>query len=134
MGWYGTQCATRAELIRELTAPEKSESTGIERKVLAYSTAGNILWSVWEITCPDGDKVRHIGCDLLRPSKDGWGYKPMTEEDGPVYYTCPLKYLEMVPEKRPEWRAQVREYWAKRKERLAARRALKAKTGKVAHV
>lgn len=134
MGWYGTQCATRAELIRELTAPEKSESTGKERKVLAYSTAGNILWSVWEVTAPGADTRRIIKCDLLARVSDGWGYKPMSEEAHPFYYTCPLKYLEMVPEKRPEWRAQVRGYWAKRKERLAARRALKAKTGEVAHV
>ena len=127
MGWYFEYGASRADVIRRLTAPQKNEETGWERKPLKFSTAGNVLWVVWEITCPNGDKVRHIGCDLLRPSKDGWGYKPMDEDMEPCYYSCPLSYLDMVPGGRPEWRAKVRAYWEQRKARSVERRARKAR-------
>jgi hypothetical protein len=136
MGWYYTGSASRADLIRELTAPQQSESTGWERRALRFCTAGNVLWTVWEITAPgDGSTHLHIGCDLLHRSSDGWGHKPMCEDDEPCYYTCPLAYLEMVPDSkgRPEWRAKVRAYWKKRRERAAQRRERKARMMGAAH-
>jgi hypothetical protein len=37
----------------------------------------------------------------------------MSEQVHPYYYSCPLAYLDMVPEvKCEEWRALVREYHA----------------------
>jgi len=130
MGWYYTYGASRADLIRELTESRKSEETGWERKALTFCTAGNVLWTVWEITQPDGSSNRHIGCDLLHRSKEGWGYKPMDEDMEPCYYTCPLAYLELVPDSqgRPEWRTKVRAYWAQRQARMATRRARKARS------
>jgi hypothetical protein len=123
MGWYFKYGASRADVIRKLTAPQKNEETGWERKPLKFSTAGNVLWTVEEITAAtDGSKSRIIGCYLLQRSQEGWGYKPMTEEDGPVYYTCPLSYLEIAEELDPKWREHVREYWKKRRQRQQERR------------
>lgn len=47
-----------------------------------------------------------------------WGYKPMGEESGPNQVTCPLKFLDMVPDPggfATGWREKVRRYWASRK-------------------
>lgn len=131
MGWHYTDGASRADLIRELTAPQKNEKTGWARKALKYCTAGNVLWTVWEITGADGVTRRHIGCDLLHRSSTGWGHKPMDEFFQPCYYTCPLSYFELVPDSQgcPEWRAKVRAYWEKRNRSMKVRRALARKLG-----
>jgi hypothetical protein len=43
----------------------------------------------------------------------------MEESMGPCYYSCPLKYLDLVPEPdnryAKEWRIKVRAYHARRK-------------------
>ena len=43
----------------------------------------------------------------------------MCEGDGPYYYSCPLKYLSMVPEQNAEWRRIVREHHARRTRRFS---------------
>ena len=121
MGWYYTHGQSRKLLITELTA-SGTNTNGVIRNCLAHASVGyNILWTVWEITTAGGAKHRYIGCDLLHRSGDGWGYKPMDESVGPCYWTCPLKYLAMVPVVNAEWRAGVVDYWKKR----AARRNVK---------
>jgi hypothetical protein len=53
-----------------------------------------------------------------------WGHKPMSEEMHPYTYSCPLKFLDMVPSRCWEWRLKVMGYWAARE----YRRARKAET------
>ncbi len=104
MGWYFTNGATRSELIRELTEPRTDGAT----KCLRKYASGNTLWTVWE-----GPSGRWIGCDLLVKSRDGWGHKPMEESMGPCEVSCPLAFLEDVPEVASEdWRERVRRFHA----------------------
>ena len=121
MGWsFSTAWRTRKDLISELTETEKSAER--TRTSLAHCLRGNVLWSVWAITYTDERPTRrYIGCDLLQNGgkDEGWGYKDMCEAVHPYYYTCPLKYLDMVPEvASPDWRAEVIKQHAIRNTRL----------------
>lgn len=103
MGWYYTYGATRRDVIRELT---ENRSAIVERR----ACVGNVLWTV-----EHNLSGRWIGCYLLsRGTGDGWGHKPMSEAMGPYYYSCPLSFLDAVPEADAAWRARVREYHASR--------------------
>lgn len=108
MGWLFTQGQTRRALIEELTEAETT-AEGSFRRCLKHTLRGNVLWTVWEITRTNGSMWRYIGCDLLQCDKGyGWGYKDLTEADGPFYYSCPPAYLDLVPEANAEWRETVR--------------------------
>jgi hypothetical protein len=52
---------------------------------------------------------------------EGWGYKDLDESMGPYYFSCPLKYLDMVPIDRyggnAEWRAGVVAYHERQREK-----------------
>lgn len=127
MGWYYGYNQTRASVIEELTPAEKV-SEGGTFKTLRKFTSGNTLWTVHETTLNGAEPERWIGCYLLsRGTGDGWGYKPMEESMHPYYYSCPLAFLDEVPETsrgaNPKWREGVRKYHAERNARLAARRA-----------
>jgi hypothetical protein len=112
MGWLFTQGQTRPQLIARLTRTETNADTGRTRICLSHCIRGNVLWTVWTIRNADGSEhVRYIGCDLMAKEFDyGWGYKDLEESSYPYYFSCPLSYLDMVPEACPEWRAQVRRY------------------------
>jgi hypothetical protein len=103
-----------------------------KKKCLTKCMRGRItgtLYSVWEHTLTrkaDASTVhtyRFIRVDLIMGSrvKGGgyeWGYKGMTESCGPCEVSCPLKYLDMVPDPggyATGWREKVREWHAKRK-------------------
>ncbi len=117
MGWSFIDQQSRQGLIAHLTRSESSN--GIARQCLRHCSSGNVLWTVWEVTGPEAQVQRYIGCDLLACQRGlGWGYKDMCESMGPCYYTCPLAYLEMVPEANAEWRIQVRAYHAARARRV----------------
>lgn len=107
MGWlFSSSWASRKDLIKELTATESNETR--TRTCLAHCLRGNVLWTVWEITYPTLEPRRYIGCDLLQKVSGDWGYKDLYESCGPFYWTCPPKYLEMVPEvANQEWRDEV---------------------------
>ncbi|MGK2927659.1 MAG: hypothetical protein ACSLE2_18755 [Lysobacterales bacterium] len=112
MGWYFSN-ASKSDLIKELT----SESIGAEwtRTTIAHAVRGSVLWTVNQVSRLNGQESRlFIGCDLLQKSGGYWGHKPLSEEDGPYYYSCPLKYLDMVPVQNADWRVKVREYHARR--------------------
>ena len=67
------------------THPIKSNTRRAPGTV-GHTTRGNVLWTVWEITRLDGDRVRYIGCDLLSHEKGyGWGYTDMEESMYPYY-------------------------------------------------
>lgn len=121
MGWDFTLGASRADVIRDRTKRWESESQVAECE--AHCTRGNVLWTVWEHTDKATCEVtRYIGCDLLQGQKGyGWGYKDMCESMHPYYYTCPERYLDLVPVACEEWREMVR--------KRAADRRRKVKTG-----
>jgi hypothetical protein len=117
MGWSYTQNATRADVIRKLTAPSSSLAT------LKSTVVGNALWAVQQT--PDGE--RFIALYLLQGDKGyGWGYKGMTESAGPYTYSCPLNYFTLVPEApndyARDWREKVKQYHQEKR----SVRALKA--------
>ena len=117
MGWFFSN-ASKSDLIKELI----SESAGADwtRTTIAYAVRGSVLWTVNQMSRRDGSETRlFIACDLIQKSGEYWGHKPLCEEDGPYYYSCPLKYLDMVPVQNAEWREKVREYHARRTRRFS---------------
>ncbi len=112
MGWVYRKCS-KQELIDELLAGEG--------KVLAHAVRGRILWTVKQIQSTDdgGTSSIFIGCDLLQRDGEWWGYKEMDEAVGPYYYTGPLKFLSLAPERNPVWREEVRKYHAARSRRVS---------------
>jgi len=48
-----------------------------------------------------------IGCHLLESEGREWGYKFLVEAEHPYYYSCPLRYLDMAPQRCATWRARV---------------------------
>jgi hypothetical protein len=142
MGWLFKCNYTRRELIAERTKGwERTNPDGllITSRCLAHCYRGGmfsgVLWSVWERTfARNGEEAeptqRWIQCDLLRHQRDyGWGYKDLEESCGPYYYSCPLKYLRMVPidqySGNASWREQVVLHHQRSAEKRRARRAAK---------
>lgn len=116
MGWFFSQNDSKADLIKSLVSP----SAGAEwtRTTIAHAVRGSVLWTVNQIS--DGSETRvFIGCDLMEKNGEYWGHKPLCEEDGPYYYSCPLKYLSMAPEQNAEWREKVRKYHNQRARRFS---------------
>ena len=131
MGWLFRHC-TRKELIAERAkdwSRDGAEGVTVTSSCLAHCYRGNVysgvLWAVWERTFIRNDEhvqpaERWITCDLLRYQRDsGWGYKDMQESEHPYYYSCPQKYLNLVPLGQyggnAEWRDQVQSHHDQRK-------------------
>lgn len=120
MGWlYG--CDDRKSLVEHLTK-DATWSNGTKFRTLAKFFSGSDLWAVQETETPDGTVDRFIILYMLRNSGFGynrqWGYKDVSESMGPCAKTCPVKFLDMVPDPggyATEWRKEVREYWASRR-------------------
>ena len=120
MGWTFSNW-TRAELIEHLTQPGETDTARYE--TLRFAIRGDVLWQVIRYTSKEPAVIEMvadhsfniIGCTLLERSSGWWGYKAMVEQAHPYYYSCPLKYLAMAPERCPEWREGVREYHAGRR-------------------
>lgn len=109
MGWLFGYHQTRKDLIERLTTSEPHNGLAC----LAHAVRGNVLWTVWEKTPDDGGPQRRfIGCDLMASDKGSWGYKGLCESMELCYYTCPLKFLDMVPPTSEAWREQVRAHHA----------------------
>jgi hypothetical protein len=141
MGWLFTRGSTRADQIVKLTKDrERTTAVGITVKdvCLAHCYRGGslsgVLWTVWERAFESRDDVdrpaeRWITCDLLQYKAGfGWGYGEADERSFPLYFSCPLKYLEMVPIDQyggnAAWRQEVRNYHALgAEERLSRRKA-----------
>lgn len=141
MGWLFKCGATRRDLIEERI--ESWETTSgemlVQSSCLAHCYRGGhfsgVLWSVWERTfTTDGAEAqpteRWIQCDLLQYQRDyGWGYKDMEESMGPYYYSCPKKYLDMVPLDRyggnAEWREEVKRHHQRQAEKRKQKAASK---------
>jgi len=110
MGWLFTHGASRHDIISNLVQPEENETRRWE--TVAHCLRGNVLWSVIKLTKKaENITETFIGCHLLDKSTGvGWGYKNLCESIGPLYYTCPLKYLEMAPVANQSWRDDVIAY------------------------
>ncbi len=124
MGWYFSR-QSKSDLVQELIAPQESHVASI--KTIAHTLCGDVLWSVTEFTAKrpnvhpeleSGESLRFIRCDLLQSSDGEWGYKPMDESMHPYYYSCPLSYLELAPERSREWREGVRAHHAQQRTTL----------------
>lgn len=131
MGWLFRPGSTRKGMIAErVKGWEVTKPTGVIVKTtcIAHCYRGGVfkgvLWTVWERTFEHAQPTeRWIGCDLLEYSKadEGWGHKDMEEGMHPYFYSCPLKYLALVPVVASEdWRAGVREYHARQMEKRLA--------------
>jgi hypothetical protein len=144
MGWLFKSGNTRRDIIEENTKGwerTNEDGTRIKSVCLAHCYRGGVfsgvLWSVWERTFVKDDQQveptqRWIVCDLLRYQKDyGWGYKDMEESMHPYFYSCPLKYLDLVPIEQfgghAEWRELVRSYHARITEKRRARKAARSR-------
>jgi hypothetical protein len=111
---------TRDQLIRELTATEDTERSRIE--VIDHSLVGNVLWTVVRVTAKQagvlglapGESATLIGCHLLESEGREWGYKSLDEAEHPYYYSCPLRYLDMAPQRCATWRARVHAFHQQR--------------------
>jgi hypothetical protein len=140
MGWLYPLGVNRKELIAQRAEgwEHRSGEMLVNSTCLKHCYRGGVfsgvLWSVWERTfTQDGGEVRPserwIQCDLLRCDQGEWGYKDLTEAEHPFYYSCPLKYLEMVPIDRyggnAEWREGVKRHHQRQAEKRKQRGASK---------
>ena len=138
MGWTYPNGATRQSLIEDRIKSWERDINGITVKATCLASCfrggrfSGILWAVWEQTFEkDGTQVeaerRWITCDMIGCHSKEWGYKDMSEACGPFYYSCPLKYLDLVPLDRyggnSSWRQQVREHHARQREKRQRRRS-----------
>ena len=138
MGWLFKAGYSRSDIIADNTKGwerTKDDGTVIKSECLAHCYRGGVfsgvLWSVWEHTfVKNGTQAspaqRFILCDLLRYVDGEWGCKDMDESMYPYYYSCPLKYLDMVPIERfgghLEWRDLVRKHHTQVTEKRRARK------------
>ena len=117
----------------------KSYTNKAAHECAAHCYRGNsyrgVLWSVWVISDPATKEVldSFIGCDILEYRGGEWGIKSLCESSGPYYFSCPLKYLDMVPvpdsKYAPEWREKVRAYHAEHNKKLTKGATYKAAPG-----
>jgi hypothetical protein len=137
MGWYFNDGGSRKDLIAGLVEGRtfsRPDGVLVKTKCLAHCYRGGVfsgvLWTVFQRQYLRDEQEaeptqRWIGCDLLQCYKGDWGYKPITESMGPMFYSVPLSYLKLVPIEsfggNEEWRSQVIEYHS----RQAAKRRLK---------
>ena len=139
MGWLFKQGFTRRAMIGDRTNSwdhVAEDGTLVRSVCLAHCYRGGVwsgvLWTVWERTFSRGGQLakpveRWIGCDLLRYETNyGWGYKDMEESMGPIYYSCPLGYLDLVPIEQfggnAKWREAVRSHHEQRQVKRQERR------------
>jgi hypothetical protein len=111
MGWIFATFEYRQALIDELTQSYESENAF--HTCVEYKSMPGIVWAVWEqVDKHTGKASRYITCYLIKGKIPNVGYKAMDESMGPCYYSCPLEYLDMVPEPQSKysegWRDKVR--------------------------
>lgn len=118
MGWsFNCSPSRLKDELADLTSDESCErlnASGVlekhVRKCLAHkyffdNPGAGRLWTVWEYWNENqwgrvlGQKTRYIGYDLIQCKARCWGHKGMTSESGVGDVSCPIKYLEMVPER-----------------------------------
>lgn len=88
MGWYGTPGATKEDVVAEI-------QTRLDGRIIDQAIThegGNTC--LWVALRSQHDKHR-TGIMLYLVSKSGgcWGYKPISEDMEPYYYSCPRRLL-----------------------------------------
>jgi hypothetical protein len=120
MGWIFYPLS-RSALIQKLVRAQETEEGRVE--IIDHEVCDNVLWSVVELTAKvegvfkdlaPGQSRRIIRCDLLSPYGGEWGFKSMEEAMHPCYYSCPLRFLDMVPKACSAWRLLVHAWHANR--------------------
>lgn len=119
MGWtfeYALGSRLREFLQRRAAGWDHTEESGrrhqavcLAHKYAMHNPGSGSLWKVMETTIyrPDGSvesRERWIALDMVRwggGRELGWGYKDVEASMGVYDLSCPLKYLEMVPEPKP---------------------------------
>lgn len=113
MGWM-SGWNSRSELVNHLTDPQKWEKDGQqhELRVVKKCFRGNNLWTIVERFVDGKQTDKFIILFMLRRFDQGdWGYKDVDESMGPVYYNCPVSWLDEVPDPGSHataWREEVR--------------------------
>lgn len=132
MGWlYNTYPQSKDSYVKEILDRDFGASSRFT--LLDHSLRGSCLWVLVQ---PDGHEPQ-IGLFLLQRGSDGcWGHKDMDEGSGPYYYSCPLRWLELVPEppcpvdghrgSRRSWRDFVRDH---HKQQAAGRKRVRPSVG-----
>lgn len=134
MGWDFTRGASKTDIVAELVKDQPRQLARtwsnkdqkiidldyeMEVKTVAHKVVRNTLWAVREqikYKKEGEERFRYILCCLLQNKRGyGWGYKDMSEMEGPFYYDCPLEFLDMAPVACEPWRVKVREYHASRR-------------------
>jgi hypothetical protein len=121
MGWsFKTRPTALKDEIQELTKGWEYTENGntVKTSCIAHCWRGGKfkgnLWVVFEkVHSNNGVEVkreRFIALFLMKYNS-GWGYKDITEDMGPCELSCPISYLEMVPDPggyATAWREKVR--------------------------
>lgn len=116
MGWvFHVTDYGRDAFIKERTANEDTSSVSWE--CIAFADKGSRLWKVIRRTViATGESTTFIALDLIKKARgQGWGYKDMSEYEGPAYYDCPKRLLDLAPlpsdanEYAVEWRKELAE-------------------------
>ena len=114
MGTFYKTGATKADVVREITAPYHSD-TGSVYRTLKHKVVDDALYAVKEATAPDGSTGTNIVVYVLSQHHGSWGYKPMDECMHPYWYACPFSFLKLAPVTSQAWRDGVKEYHAAKK-------------------
>lgn len=138
MGWlFGWN--TRKELVDHVT--ETFENDMQRTTCIRKFFSGNNMWTVWErqSKAASTDVERFIVVFLILGGNNctngrgyGWGYKDVSEEMGPCEVTCPLAFLDMVPDPggyATAWRERVRAHHARRNQKLTVGQTIKLTNG-----
>ena len=120
MGWlYGWD--SKQELIENSIDPREYATA----KILKHRLVGNHLWMALKNKGYSQEPWATIYLHLIACDQGRWGYKDMTESAGPSYYDCPMSIIKLVEsteggeppnEYASRWRAECREYAARKKE------------------
>lgn len=94
MGWSFLQAAFNRKCLDRFLRKELAQEWGTDTK---FTTVGNHLW----VLRPPlfGSKSWRIALYLLAGSRktgEGWGFKSMSEDAGPFYYTCPPRLMKLA--------------------------------------
>ncbi len=143
MGWLFKSGYSRKDMIEEQVRNWQAtnpDGTTITTTCLAHCYRGGVfsgvLWAIWERTFTRDDQQieptqRWITCDLLRYEQGEWGVKGLEEAMHPYFYSCPLKYLDLVPLDEyggsAEWRELVRSWHARQAVKRHNRRAARSR-------
>jgi len=126
MGWT-TGYTSRKEVVETVT--EAWENDMRRTECIRKFFSGNNLWCVFEqrSKAASTDVERFIAvflirCWKLQGGEMDWGYKDVSESMGPCEVSCPLSFLDMVPDPggyATAWRERVRAAHACKNQKLA---------------